>query len=168
MHHRIIPAWWAAMLAVMCAVAAAPCRAAPAALETLDQSVCRTIERSAQTARLPVEFVTRIIWRESSFRPGVVSRAGAEGIAQFMPSTAQARGLADPFDPEQAIPKAARYLADLRQRVGNIGVAAAPWRPRSGRRGAYSSPAISRRAWRSPRSTERGRAMPQWSAMLGR
>jgi hypothetical protein len=115
------------MLAMLCAVAAAPCDAAPAAMETLDQSVCRTIERSAQTARLPVEFVTRIIWRESSFRPGVVSRAGAEGIAQFMPSTAQARGLADPFDPEQAIPKAARYLADLRQRFGNIGVAAAAY-----------------------------------------
>jgi len=115
------------MLAVLCAVAAAPGRAAPAAMETLDQSACRTIERSAQTVRLPVEFVTRIIWRESSFRPGVVSRAGAEGIAQFMPSTAQARGLADPFDPEQAIPKAARYLADLRQRFGNIGVAAAAY-----------------------------------------
>jgi hypothetical protein len=116
------------MLAMLSAVmAAAPCDAAPAAMETLDQSVCRTIERSAQTARLPVEFVTRVIWRESSFRPGVVSRAGAEGIAQFMPSTAQARGLADPFDPEQAIPKAARYLADLRQRFGNIGVAAAAY-----------------------------------------
>ncbi len=128
MHHRIIPARWAAMLAMLsAAMAAAPCDAAPAAMETLDQSVCRTIERSAQTARLPVEFVTRIIWRESSFRPGVVSRAGAEGIAQFMPSTAQARGLADPFDPEQAIPKAARYLADLRQRFGNIGVAAAAY-----------------------------------------
>ena len=116
------------MLAMLsAAMAAAPCDAAPAAMETPDQSVCRTIERSAQTARLPVEFVTRIIWRESSFRPGVVSRAGAEGIAQFMPSTAQARGLADPFDPEQAIPKAARYLADLRQRFGNIGVAAAAY-----------------------------------------
>ena len=127
MHHRIIPARWAAMLAVLCAVAAAPGRAAPVALETLDQSVCRTIERSAQTARLPVEFVTRIIWRESSFRPGVVSHAGAEGIAQFMPSTAQARGLADPFDPEQAIPKAARFLADLRRRFGNLGIAAAAY-----------------------------------------
>ena len=116
------------MLAMLSAVmAAAPCDAAPAAMETLDQSVCRTIERSAQTSRLPVEYVTRIIWRESSFRPGVVSHAGAEGIAQFMPSTAQARGLADPFDPEQAIPKAARYLADLRQRFGNIGVAAAAY-----------------------------------------
>ena len=115
------------MLAVLCVVAAAPSHAAPAAMETLDQSVCRTIERSAQAVRLPVEFVTRVIWRESSFRPSVVSRAGAEGIAQFMPSTAQARGLADPFDPEQAIPKAARFLADLRRRFGNLGVAAAAY-----------------------------------------
>ncbi|HEY4471189.1 MAG TPA: lytic transglycosylase domain-containing protein, partial [Stellaceae bacterium] len=99
MHPRIIPVWWAAMVAVLCVAAAAPCHAAPAPMETLDQSVCRTIERSAQTAHLSIDFVTRVIWRESSFRPGVISRAGAEGIAQFMPSTAQARGLADPFDP---------------------------------------------------------------------
>jgi hypothetical protein len=102
-------------------------------METLDQAVCRTIERSAQAAHLPVDFVTRVIWRESSFRPGVVSRAGAEGIAQFMPTTAQARGLADPFDPEQAIPKAARLLADLRQRFGNLGIAAAAYNAGEGR-----------------------------------
>src|SRR5207302_7693296 len=118
---------WAAVLGMLCGVAAPPCQAAPAAMESLDQAVCRTIERSAQAALLPVDFVTRVIWRESSFRAGVVSRAGAEGIAQFMPMTAQARGLADPFDPEQAIPKAARLLADLRQRFGNLGIAAAAY-----------------------------------------
>src|SRR5947199_535461 len=118
---------WAAMLAVLCGGVALPCHAAPNVMESLDQAVCRTIERSAQAAHLPVEFVTRVIWRESSFRPRVISRAGAEGIAQFMPSTAAARGLADPFDPEQAIPKAARYLADLRQRFGNLGIAAAAY-----------------------------------------
>ena len=118
---------WAAMIAVLCGLAAQPCHAASGVMESLDQAVCRTIERSAQAAHLPVEFVTRVIWRESSFRSGVVSNAGAEGIAQFMPATAQARGLADPFDPEQAIPKAARYLGDLRQRFGNIGIAAAAY-----------------------------------------
>jgi hypothetical protein len=123
---------WAAVLGVLCG-AALPCHAAPGVMETLDQAVCRTIERSAQAAHLPVDFVTRVIWRESSFRPGVVSRAGAEGIAQFMPMTAQARGLADPFDPEQAIPKAARLLADLRQRFGNLGIAAAAYNAGEGR-----------------------------------
>src|SRR6185437_13517740 len=95
------------------------------AMEPLDHTVCRLIEHAAGANRLPVGFLTRLIWRESSFRTGAISPAGAQGIAQFMPGTAQERGLADPFDPEQAIPKAARLLADLRRRFGNLGVAAA-------------------------------------------
>jgi hypothetical protein len=96
-------------------------------LEPLDQAVCRLIERSAHADDLPVAFLTRVIWRESSFRPIVVSSAGAQGIAQFMPDTARERGLADPFDPEQAIPEAARFLADLRRQFGNLGIAAAAY-----------------------------------------
>jgi len=98
-----------------------------AAMEPLDHAICRLIESAARTHHLPVEFMTRLIWRESSFRTGVVSKAGAQGIAQFMPQTAAERGLADPFDPEQAIPKAARLLADLRRQFGNLGVAAAAY-----------------------------------------
>ena len=49
---------------------------------------------------------------KSSFRPGVLSHAGAQGVAQFMPGTAHDRGPADPFDPEQAIPKSAALLSD--------------------------------------------------------
>jgi hypothetical protein len=103
------------------------------ALEPLDHAICRLIENSARENRLPVAFLTRIVWRESSFRSGVVSPAGAEGIAQFMPQTAQERGLADPFDPEQAIPEAARLLADLRRQFGGLGVAAAAYNAGPGR-----------------------------------
>lgn len=105
-----------------------PAAAQPqAAMEPLDHAVCRLIEGTARSNHLPVDFMTRLIWRESSFRVRVVSPAGAQGIAQFMPQTAAERGLADPFDPEQAIPKAARLLADLRRRFGNLGVAAAAY-----------------------------------------
>ena len=105
-------------------VAAAP---APPAMEPLDHAVCRLIEKAARANSLPVAFVTRLIWRESSFRAHAVSPAGAQGIAQFMPGTATERGLADPFDPEQAIPQAARLLADLRRQFGSLGVAAAAY-----------------------------------------
>jgi soluble lytic murein transglycosylase-like protein len=44
-----------------------------------------------------------------------------------MPQTAAERGLADPFDPEQAIPQAARFLADLRRQFGSLGIAAAAY-----------------------------------------
>src|SRR4051795_7922463 len=107
--------------------------AGPQGLEPVHHAICRTIENSARVSQLPITFLTRIIWRESSFRAGVVSPAGAQGIAQFMPETAQARGLADPFDPEQAIPKAARLLADLRARFGNLGLAAAAYNAGPGR-----------------------------------
>src|ERR1043165_10002446 len=62
--------------------------------ETIDQALCRMIESAAGAHQLPVDFFTRLIWQESSFRPGVTSRAGAQGVAQFMPGTAQERKLA--------------------------------------------------------------------------
>src|SRR5690606_2397231 len=66
-------------------------------------------------------------WKESLFDPAAVSPKGAEGIAQFMPGTARMRGLEDPFDIEQAIPASARYLAELQDQFGNLGLAAAAY-----------------------------------------
>ncbi len=97
------------------------------AMETVEQSICRLIEASARDQGLPVGFFTRLIWQESSFQPGAISPAGAQGIAQFMAQTAGERGLANPFDPEQAIPKSAGYLADLNKQFSNIGLAAAAY-----------------------------------------
>ncbi|WP_284289068.1 lytic transglycosylase domain-containing protein [Oharaeibacter diazotrophicus] len=100
---------------------------APARAESARDTVCRLIERAAADNGLPVAVFTRLIWRESSFRPAVTSRAGAQGIAQFMPGTAAERKLEDPFDPEQAIPAAAALVADLSGRFGSLGLAAAAY-----------------------------------------
>ena len=107
------------------------------ATETVEQALCRLIDDSAKTRDLPVAFLTRLIWRESSFRVGVVSPAGAQGVAQFMPGTAKERGLLDPFDPEQAIPHAAHLLADLKRQFGNLGLAAAAYNGGPGRVSAW-------------------------------
>jgi hypothetical protein len=107
------------------AVCADPAHAG--ASETVQETTCRIIESAAQTSHIPVAVLTRLVWVESRFRAGVVSPAGAQGIAQFMPETAAERGLADPFDPEQAIPKAAGLLVDLNQQFGNIGLASAAY-----------------------------------------
>src|ERR1700720_4862442 len=95
--------------------------------ESIETSACRLIESSARTQSLPVAFLTRLIWQESSFRPNTISPAGAQGIAQFMPKTADERGLANAVDPEEAIPKSADLLAGLKQRFGNLGLAAAAY-----------------------------------------
>lgn len=99
----------------------------PASGDALRQNICRMIEQAAAAHHLPPSFLTRLIWRESSFHAHAVSPAGAQGVAQFMPGTAAERGLQDPFDPEQAIPKAAEFLAELRARFGNLGLAAAAY-----------------------------------------
>jgi Transglycosylase SLT domain/SPOR domain len=95
--------------------------------ESMEAFICRLIETSAQSQGLSAAFLTRLIWQESSFRPNSISSAGAQGIAQFMPRTADERGLANPFDPEEAIPKAAELLVDLKRRFGNLGLAAAAY-----------------------------------------
>ena len=90
-------------------------------------TVCQLIETAAAANRLPIDFFTRLIWKESRFRQDAVSPKGAQGIAQFMPGTAGLRGLEDPFDPIKAIPASAAYLRDLADRFGNLGLAAAAY-----------------------------------------
>jgi hypothetical protein len=90
-------------------------------------TLCGIVEASARAEGLPPDFFTKLIWRESSFRPNAVSPAGAQGVAQFMPGTANERGLIDPFDPASAIPASARFLNELRLRFGNLGLAAAAY-----------------------------------------
>lgn len=95
--------------------------------------ICDLIAAHADNAGLPRAFLARLIWKESRFDRNAVSPRGAQGVAQFMPGTAAMRGLADAFDPEQAIPASANYLSDLRDRFGNLGLAAAAYNSGEGR-----------------------------------
>lgn len=95
--------------------------------ELTHQQICTLIEREADRNGLPRAFFARLIWKESRFDPGAISPKGAQGIAQFMPATAQRRGLDDSFDPNQALRASATYLAALRLEFGNLGLAAAAY-----------------------------------------
>lgn len=89
--------------------------------------ICTSVAESAHSNDLPLPFFIRLLFQESGFKPDVVSRAGAQGIAQFMPETAATVGLNNPFDPTQAIAASARLLGDLVRRFGNLGLAAAAY-----------------------------------------
>jgi Transglycosylase SLT domain/SPOR domain len=99
--------------------------------------ICALIEQEADRNGLPREFFARLIWKESRFDVKAISPVGAQGVAQFMPGTAKAVGLADPFNIEQAIPASARHLAELRAAHGNLGLAAAAYNAGEGRLGAW-------------------------------
>jgi hypothetical protein len=90
--------------------------------------ICRTLAQSAADNELPEEFFTRLIWQESRFDSTAVSPAGAQGIAQFMPQTAAARGLINAFEPLDSLRESASYLRELRTTFrGNLGLAAAAY-----------------------------------------
>jgi Transglycosylase SLT domain len=99
--------------------------------------ICRALEQSAAVNALPVEFFARVIWQESRFDARAVSPKGAEGIAQFMPSTASWHGLADPFNPIEALRHSAAYLRELVDQFGNLGLAAAAYNAGPGRVSAW-------------------------------
>ncbi len=85
---------------------------------------CNAIAVFADRHGLDRDFFARLIWQESRFDPNALSHANARGIAQFIPSTAALRGLADPYNPADALEHSAQYLAEMVTRFGNEGMAA--------------------------------------------
>jgi hypothetical protein len=96
-------------------------------------SLCEALAKAAASHDLPAEFFIRLIWQESHFKADAVSRAGAQGVAQFMPATARLRRVENPFNPLEAIAKSAQLLGELRREFGNLGLAAAAYNAGSGR-----------------------------------
>jgi soluble lytic murein transglycosylase-like protein len=63
----------------------------------------RAVQRAANYYQLPQPLVWAVIKAESNFRMDAQSPAGAQGLMQLMPGTADAMGVADSFDPDQNI-----------------------------------------------------------------
>lgn len=99
----------------------------PASIKGGTDLICTLIADAAERYGLPKDYFARLIYKESRFDTRAVSPVGAQGVAQFMPQTAKIRGLKDPFDPRQAIPASASFLADLKAQFGNFGLAAAAY-----------------------------------------
>ena len=80
----------------------------------------RLAEAAARRYSLDPELVKSVIEKESHWNPRAVSRRGAMGLMQLMPSTARALGVIDPFDPRENIDAGVRYLKSLIDRFGDL------------------------------------------------
>jgi transglycosylase-like protein with SLT domain/D-alanyl-D-alanine carboxypeptidase-like protein/putative Flp pilus-assembly TadE/G-like protein len=85
------------------------------------------IARAAQRWSVSGALLAAQLYQESHFNPFAQSSAGAQGIAQFMPGTAAAYGLADPFDAERAIDAQAHLMRDLLRAFGAVPLALAAY-----------------------------------------
>jgi soluble lytic murein transglycosylase-like protein len=80
----------------------------------------QTIESTAAKYGLDSALLKGVIRAESGFNPNAVSGKGAQGLMQLMPSTSQALGCSDPFDPTQNIDAGAKYLKQQIDRFGSV------------------------------------------------
>ena len=87
----------------------------------------RAILAASLETGVPAALLAAQLKSESNFDRFAVSPAGALGIAQFMPSTAASRGLADPFDPFASIRAQADLMAELIAEFGSARLALAAY-----------------------------------------
>jgi soluble lytic murein transglycosylase-like protein len=91
------------------------------------------ITRAAQRWSVSGALLAAQLYAESHFNPFARSSAGAQGIAQFMPGTAAAYGLDDPFDAHDAIDAQAHLMRDLLRSFGSVPLALAAYNAGSAR-----------------------------------
>ncbi len=90
------------------------------------------IDATATRHGLDGRLFAALVWSESGFSPGVVSHAGALGLAQLMPGTARGLGV-DPHDPLQNLEGGARYLRTQLDAFGRVDLALAAYNAGPGR-----------------------------------
>jgi soluble lytic murein transglycosylase-like protein len=103
--------------------------------KALDWIIFRAGERQGVDPR----FIHAVIWQESKYKVQAQSHAGAQGLMQLMPATAERFGCKDPYDPADNIEAGTKYLKWLLKKFeGNVELALAGYNAGEGSVAKYN------------------------------
>jgi soluble lytic murein transglycosylase-like protein len=91
------------------------------------KSIDELVEEIADTFRINANLVKAIIVTESNCNPAAVSRKGAQGLMQLMPSTARKLNVSQPLDPRENIVGGVKYIKGLLASYGDLRLALAAY-----------------------------------------
>ena len=88
----------------------------------------KLVREAAERHQVDPALVRAVIETESNWNPSAVSRKGALGLMQLIPTTAQRFGANNAFSPQQNVDAGVRYLKTLLERYnGNLDLALAAY-----------------------------------------
>ena len=118
-HRLLLSGLVVVFLSMETAMAAGCLKASPLSLQRKAASHAGSIDLAARKHQIDKELIQAVIAVESCFNRKAVSPAGAEGLMQLMPATADRFGVADSFNAKQNILAGSRYLKWLLKRYDN-------------------------------------------------